>query len=438
MSDFIRTLCDSEKENLVRCRRDLHKYPEIPGTEYRSACRIIQELQRIGYDEIHYGDGVMDLKAVKDVLSDRETAKACYARALEEGADPAIISKMKWHKTAVMAVLRCGEGPVVGLRADFDALPVIENDRPDHIPNKEGFDSVHPKIMHACGHDAHASIALSVAKIMKDLADQGKIHGTIKFFFQPGEEGSIGGHAMAEAGIADDVDYLLAIHIGVGTKKTGQIAATAVDFPSLTHYDVHYEGLTSHSGVAPQDGKNALLAACTAVKGIYGLSRHAKGWSRVNVGTLNSGIVSNAVPGFADMRVELRAANDIVMDRLVQQARCVLKGAAQMYECKVTIKNRGTNVGAPCDSAWIDILREATDPIPEVTEFLPVASMSGAGEDAPRLMLKAQAHGGIATYMMIGSDLSTAPHTANFDVDEKSLSIGTETVVRAFYNIMKN
>jgi len=437
MSDFIRELCDAEREQLVACRRDFHKYPEIPGTEYRTACKIIQALQEMGYEEIHYGDEVMNLKVVKDILPDKETAKACYERAIEEGADPKIISGMKWHKTGIVAVLRAGEGPVVGLRADFDALPVIENDRPDHIPNREGFDSVHPQVMHACGHDAHASIGLAVAKIMKNLADQGKIRGTIKFIFQPGEEGSIGGYAMSEAGVTDDVDYLLAIHMGVGTKKTGQIAATAVDFPSFTQYQVHYEGLTSHSGVAPQDGKNALLAACTAVKGIYGISRSAKGWSRVNVGKLNSGIVSNAVPGFADMVVELRSSNDVVMDRLVEQALCVLKGAAKMYECKVTIKTKGTTVGAPCDPEWIDILKEATAPIPEVNEFLPVASMGGAGEDATRFMLKTQAHGGIATYMMIGSDLSNAPHTADFDVDEKSLSIGTETVVRAFYNILK-
>lgn len=437
MSDFIRAYCDEQKQNVIDFRRDLHKYPEAPGTEYRTACKVIEALKSLGYDEIYYGDDAINLEVVKNILPSEEMAAACYERALSEGADPALMEKMKWHKTAVMAVLRCGEGPVVGLRADTDALNVIENDRPDHIPNKEGFDSVHPKIMHACGHDGHTAMGIGVAAIMKKLADEGKIHGTLKLFFQPGEEGTIGGYAMTEAGIADDLDYLLAIHIGVGTKKTGQIGATAIDFPALIKYDVHYEGLTSHSGVAPEKGNNALLAACTAVKGIYGLSRNSKGWSRVNCGTLNSGILSNAVPGFADMQVELRAETDEVMERLNHCAINVLKGAAVMYDCEVDIVDKGTNVGAPCDDEWIDILKEVTADIPEVNEFMPVVSMSGAGEDATRFMRKAQANGGKATYMMIGSDLSTAPHTANYDVDEKCLAIGTETVVRAFYKIMK-
>ena len=437
MSDFIRTYCDEQKQNVIDFRRDLHKYPETPGTEYRTAWKIIEALRALGYQEIVYGDVAINLDVVKDILPTEKEAAACYARALKEGANKSVLEKMKWHKTAVMAVLRCGEGPVVGLRVDTDALKVIEGTGPDHLPAKDGFLSVHPQTMHACGHDGHTAMGIGVAAIMKKLGDEKKIHGTLKIFFQPGEEGTIGGYAMAEAGIADDLDYLLAIHIGVGTKKTGQIGATAIDFPSLIKYDVHYEGLTSHSGVAPENGRNALLAACTAVKGIYGLSRSSKGWSRVNCGTLNSGIVSNAVPGFADLQVELRAENDTVMEKLNHCARKVLEGAGMMYECGVNIINKGTMVGAPCDPEWIDILQKTVAEIPEVNEFLPVVSMSGAGEDATRFMRKAQKNGGKATYMMIGSDLSTMPHTAGFDVDERCLAIGTEVVVRAFYNLMK-
>ena len=108
-----------------------------------------------------------------------------------------------------------------------------------------------------------------------------------------------------------------------------------------------------------------------------------------------------------------------------------------MYECRADILEKGTMVGATCDLEMIDLLRDATAQIPEVTEFLPVVSMSGAGEDATRFIHKAQAHGGKGTYMMIGSDLSNAPHTDKFDVDEKAMAIGLETVVRAFFDLMK-
>ena len=436
MSDTIRTYCEDSYKSMVQFRRDIHKHPERPCLEYRTASTVICELRRLGY-EVHYGPEVMNLNVVKNILPTQEEGDAAMRQAIDEGADPNLVAEMKYHNTAVVGILRCGEGPVIGLRADMDALNVIESQSPSHVPNKEGFSSIHPNISHACGHDAHTAMGLAIASVMKRLADAGEIHGTLKLFFQPGEESTIGGHAMCEAGVADDVDDLIAIHVGVGTKKTGQIGATAIDFPALRKYAVHYEGLTSHSGVAPEKGKNALLAACHAILGIYGLPRHSKGWSRVNVGIMNSGIVSNGVPGFSDLVVELRASNDEVMDRLDECAQNVLKGAAIMYNCEVDILDKGINVGAPCDSEMIDLLRTATAEIPEVTEFLPEVSMSGAGEDATRFMRKVQSHGGKATYMMIGSDLSTAPHTDKFDVDEKAMAIGLETVVRAFYNLMK-
>lgn len=436
MSDLIRTYCEAAYENMITCRRDIHKYPERPCLEYRTASTVIRTLQELGY-EVFYGPGLMNLEVVKNILPSEEDAKSAMEQAVAEGADPKLVEAMKYHYTAVMGVLHCGEGPVIGLRADMDALNVIENQSPEHIPNREHFSSVHPQISHACGHDAHTAIGLAVAVVMKRLADEGKLHGTLKLFFQPGEEATIGGYAMSETGVADDVDFLIAIHMGVGTKKTGQIGATATDFPSLQKYSVHYEGLTSHSGVAPEKGKNALLAACHAVLGIYGLPRHSKGWSRVNVGTINSGIVSNGVPGSADFEVKLRASSNEVMDRLNECALNVLNGAAGMYECRADIVGKGTVVGSICDPEMIEILKEATDPIPEVTEFLPEVSMSGAGEDATRFINRAQAHGGKGTYMMIGSDLSTAPHTDKFDVDERAMAIGLETVVRAFSNLMQ-
>ena len=436
MSDQIRKYCEEAFDSMIAFRRDFHKHPEKPCLEYRTASSVITTLQNLGYT-VHYGSSVMNLDVVRDILPSQEDADIAICQALANGANPALVEKMRYHNTGVVGILCCGDGPVVAMRADMDALNVIENQSNEHIPNREGFASIYPQVSHACGHDAHTAIGLAVAAVMKRLADEGKVHGTLKLFFQPGEEAAIGGHAMCEAGVADDVDYLIAIHMGVGTKKTGQIGATAIDFPSLIKYNVHYEGLTSHSGVAPEKGKNALLAACHAILGISGLPRNSQGWSRVNVGMMNSGIVTNGIPGFSDFTVELRAENDAVMETLNAKALSVLKGAADMFDCKPSIVNKGQCVGAPCDAEMIDILRVATESIPEVTEFLPVVSMSGAGEDATRFIRKVQAHGGKGTYMMVGSNLSTAPHTDKFDVDENAMAIGLETVVRAFSKIME-
>ena len=436
----IQELCTKALPRVIRYRRNLHKYPEAPLTEYRTACVVIERLRELGYDVL-FGDDAMDLTNIQTLLPDIETAEAAYARALSEGADPVLLQRMQYHKTGVVGILCCGEGPVVGIRCDMDAVRVTESDDPDRIPCKEGFRSVHDGIHHGCGHDAHTSIGLGVAEVMAQLKAEGKLHGTLKLFFEPAEEFLAGGRAMTDRGVADDLTRMIGVHLAIDTTKTGQFAASATEFPTQIKYDVAYNGKVGHSGYAPEQGKNALLAAAVATVCLMGISRHSKGNTRVNVNSLHSGVKGNncSVPGKAEMMVELRAFSDEVLEYIVDRARTILKFAGDMYECETVITENtqcGAAISAVCDPEMVEILRKAAESVPEITEFIPQASMRGAGEDATQFILKAQKNGGYGTYVMFGSDLSNAAHTPGYDVDERVLNIALKTLTFALADMM--
>ena len=138
-------------------------------------------------------------------LSEHEEESAAYlAEKLEQWGIP---YEMVLDGTGIVAVLQGdSEGPVVGLRADIDALPVQEE---TGLP----YASKIPGVMHACGHDAHAAILMGVAKVLSGMRSQ--LKGTVKFFFQPAEESVGGAQRMIDAGCLENphVDYVLGLHV---------------------------------------------------------------------------------------------------------------------------------------------------------------------------------------------------------------------------------
>ena len=116
--------------------------------------------------------------------------------------------------------------------------------------------------MHACGHDGHTAIGLGVATVLAEMKDQ--LRGTIKLFFQPAEEGVRGARAMVEAGVCDDVDFLLGAHLGFQAREVGTIITGGAGFLATSKMDAIFTGVPSHAGAAPEAGRNALLASATA------------------------------------------------------------------------------------------------------------------------------------------------------------------------------
>lgn len=170
MSDQQSIALASEFENaIIAWRRDFHKHPELGFTEVRTAAIVAEELHRLGFDvQANVG------------------------------------------KTGVVGRLRTGDGGrVVAIRADMDALPILE-------ANTESYASDNDGIMHACGHDAHTAILLGVARMITAMPD--RPIGEFRLLFQPCEEttdaeGKSGGLRMVEEGALDGVDRVIALHM---------------------------------------------------------------------------------------------------------------------------------------------------------------------------------------------------------------------------------
>ena len=326
------------KDEMVERRRDLHRHPETGWTEFRTASMIIGELKKLGYD-VKFGADVIDEKSMMGVPSEAELADYMQ-RAISEGGDPELVKKMAGGKTGIVATLKTDKpGKTVAFRFDMDCNDVEEERSEEHRPAKEGFASEHKKAMHACGHDGHVTIGLSVAKLL--AANKARLAGTVKLIFQPAEEGVRGAFAMMNAGVVDDVDYLFGGHIGFKATADNCLVTMTDGFLATTKLDAEFTGVSAHAGAAPEQGKNALLAAAQAAISLNTIPRHSKGSSRINVGVLNAGTGRNVVPDIAAIKLETRGATTEIDEYMVTEAKRILNACATMYDVKVKITMAG-------------------------------------------------------------------------------------------------
>ena len=413
----------TDAETVVDIRRDLHAHPEPGWCEFRTTAVIADRLDELGFD-VEIGPDAVELTG-EERRPDEETIERRAQRAVDEGVDPDLVETLRAGGTGVVGTLSRGDGPVVGLRTDIDALDIDEATDDDHLPAREGFVSTHPGEMHACAHDGHAAIGLGVAEAF--AADE-EFDGTVKLFFQPGEEGWGGGRAMAASGHLDDVDRLIAVHLGLDL-PTGTIV-TGVDFLTVSGFVVEFSGTPAHSGAAPHEGNNALLAASTAVQNVYAIPRHAGGATRVNVGMLNAGTAGNIIPESATMRVETRGADDDLENYVRERMRSAVRGAADSHGVDVSIEHRGTTISAEHDPAVAEVVATVVDGVDGVETVETHMDASGS-EDACFLMERVRETGGDATYAIVGADLASGHHTNRFDFDEDALGIGVRALSAA-------
>ena len=160
---IIRNEIKKIEKDIIKWRRDFHKYPELSFEEHLTSKKIGEELKKMGMNP-----------------------------------------KMKIGKTGVVSDLRFGEGPIIALRADMDALPLQEK-------GNLSFKSKHKGIMHACGHDAHMAMLLGVAKTLSGYKKD--LRGTVRFIFQPAEEGKGGARYMIRDGCLEGVEEIYGLHV---------------------------------------------------------------------------------------------------------------------------------------------------------------------------------------------------------------------------------
>jgi aminobenzoyl-glutamate utilization protein A len=414
----------TRRDPLVDLRRDLHRHPEPAWCEFYTTARVVEELERVGVDEVHVGPDAIDGDE-RMAVPDDDTLDEWFDRARADGAREDVLEQLAGGYTGAVAVLRKGDGPTVSLRVDIDALPIAESGDDDHHPAAEGFRSERDGYMHACGHDAHATIGVGVIEAVTDS----DFEGTLKVFFQPAEERVGGGKAMAESGHLDDVDYLLAVHVGLD-HPTGEVVAGVEGFLAVSHFLAEYEGEPSHAGGKPNEGRNAVQAVATAIQNLYAIPRHDDGATRVNAGRIGGGTASNIIPEEAFVEGEVRGETTDLKDYTREKAETVLRAAADMHECEVEISTEGEAPSAESDQGIVDVVHEISQEADGVDSPVERDTLGGS-EDATYLMQTVQDDGGLAAYVGVGTDHPGGHHTSTFDVDEDSIDIGVDVLSRS-------
>jgi len=407
-------------------RREFHQYAESGWLEFRTASRVAEILDGLGY-QLAVGRDVVDEQS-RMGLPDDATLAEQFERARQQGAPERWLSAFEGGFTGVVATLNTGRpGPTLAFRVDMDALDLNEQLDDSHRPHRDGFASCNAGMMHACGHDGHTAIGLGLAHVLKHFA--GELCGTIKLIFQPAEEGTRGARAMVAAGVMDDVDYFTAVHIGTGV-EAGTVLCGADNFMATSKFDVRFTGVAAHAGGKPEDGRNALLAAAQAAISLHAIAPHSAGASRVNVGVMQAGTGRNVVPSSALLKVETRGESEAVNQYVFDRAQSVIAGAAAMYDVSADVRLMGAATASSPSPEWVSFLREQTVLVPGVKKAIDNVPAPAGSEDATLMMARVQAHGGLASYMVFGTDLSAGHHNEKFDFDERVLGIAVETLAR--------
>ncbi|ESS07086.1 MAG: amidohydrolase [uncultured archaeon A07HB70] len=412
-----------DRDALVALRRDLHRHPEPAWREFYTTARLVAELESRPIDTLHVG-GELLAGDRSGVPSDEELA-AWRDRAREAGADEAVLDRLDGGRTGLVAVVERGDGPVVGLRVDIDALPITEASGDDHRPADEGFRSATEGYMHACGHDAHATIGVGVV----DAVVESDFAGTLKVVFQPAEEVAGGGGPVAESGHLDDVDALFAVHVGLD-HPTGEVVAGVGGFLAVQDFEAEFHGESAHAGGHPERGRHAVGAMATAVGHLHAIPRHADGATRVNVGQVSGGTANNVIPEYARIVGEVRGETTALMEYVDAHAERVLDAAAALHDCTVEVTRGSHAPSAESDPELASLVADAARETSGVTSVLDADDLGGS-EDATYLMRRVQERGGLATYVGVGTDHPGGHHTPRFDVDEDSLPVAVELLTRA-------
>lgn len=407
------------EEELIRLRRHFHKYAEPAWMEFLTTVKIIEELKNYNLD-LYYGKEIYFNKRMglpeKSILeSYKNSISISDIEKKEEILD---------SYTGLIAVLDTKKiGPNIGFRFDIDANELCESNSLGHLPNILNFSSKNSFAMHACGHDAHMSIGIELAKIL--ASNIKKLKGKIIFIFQPAEEGVRGAYSLMNNPIIDKLDYLAGMHIGMDV-KSGEIGVGSHGFLATKKIDIIFKGKASHAGASPEKGHNALLAASSAVLNFNSLAQHSMGEARINVGKLNAGSGRNIIANKAKIEMEIRGENENIISYLYDGVNRIVEGSAISYDCSYEIEIKGQ---APSlisyDEEFIKNLRNFYK---EKSYKLVDANLKGS-EDIAYLLNEVRKAGGKTVHFILGSNLKDSHHSEEFDINEKDMLRGVDLMV---------
>ena len=380
----LRSAAGRVAEEVVETRRHLHRHPELSHVEHRTAELCARRCEELGFT-VRGGVG----------------------------------------GTGVLADLDSGRpGPTVMVRADIDALPILE--RGDGRVARSQVDGV----MHACGHDGHTAIALGVAGILRDLGDGWS--GRLRMCFQPAEEVAEGAMPMIADGTLEGVDRVLGLHLFTPL-RAGRVAVTpGVLFGSADEFGLTIRGRGGHGGL-PHDAIDPVVAAAHVVVALQTIvSRETSPFSPavVTIGKITGGSAFNVIAEEVHLRGTVRALDGEERERLLRRCAEISQGVAAGLRCE-SVYERASGcppVVSDEDSAEL-VRRAAVAAVGE--EMVDRAHPVTVGDDVACFLERVP-----GCYFLVGAgDASGRPvaphHHPEFDIDESCLPVGVEVLSRA-------
>jgi amidohydrolase len=398
--DRVSKMADSLQNQIVTWRRDFHEHPELGNHEFRSADIIAKHLRSLGLE-------------VKTGIA----------------------------TTGVVGILRGGKpGPVVALRADMDALPVTERTAvPFASKVTTMYNGQQVGVMHACGHDSHMAMLMAVAEVLTSMKKD--LHGTIKFIFQPAEEGlpvgeKGGAQEMVAEGVMENphVDAVFGLHIQ-SYQPVGTIAyRPGADMAAVDAFKIVVKGRSAH-GAYPWSSIDPIVVSAQVISSLQTIvSRNlqiTRGAAVVTVGAINGGNRSNIIPETVTMIGTIRTLNDadekMIIDRVKTIATKTAEAAGATAEVIIPFESHyPITYNNPALVAEMLPTLQATAGADNVTlrdAETGAEDFSFYEQKAPGIFIHL---GGLPK----GADPATAPahHTPDFYIDESGFSLGVKAL----------
>jgi len=371
----IRSEIKDIEKNIIDWRRDFHQYPELGFDEHRTSKIIGETLKEMG-----------------------------------------LAPKMNVGKTGVTADLSFGEGPTIALRADMDALPMQEASGLD-------FSSKHDGVMHACGHDGHMAMLLGTAKVLTQNGD--RFNGTVRFIFQPAEEGAGGARYMIEDGCLDGVDEIYGIHVW-NYQPVGEVGIT--DGPVLAAadmFEINIKGIGGH-GAAPQGTVDAVVVSSHLVQALQTIvSRNTNPLEStvVTIGTISGGhnfnIIADEVTLSGTARAYTEENRNLIKTRMAE----IIDGVSKTFGAEISFDYEDGYPPTINHTDPVNKVLKAAERVVGEKAGMPYLSMGG--EDFSYYLQKIP-----GCFFFVGSApndqklFETPHHCSHFTMDERALLVG--------------
>ncbi|MEK9957299.1 MAG: amidohydrolase [Flavobacteriaceae bacterium] len=403
----LETQYQSIEEKVIQWRHDIHQHPELSNREFNTAQKVADHLRSLGM-EVQTGV-----------------------------AHTGVVGILKGKKP----------GKVVALRADMDALPVTErNALPYRSQVVSEYNGQQVGVMHACGHDTHVAILMGAAEI---LAKNNNFAGTVKFIFQPAEEGAPDGEKggakyMIEEGVLQNppVDAIFGLHINSGThvgkiryKPRGTMAASQ-------RFVIDIQGKQAH-GSTPWQSVDPIVTAAQIINGLQTLisrnSELTKEAAVVSVGSIHSGVRFNIIPESLQMIGTIRTLDRDMKEVIRERMKTLVTSIAEAHGAMATV-----NIQDGTDITYND---------PDLTQFAVKSLHKVAGEDNVLLMqaitgaedfsyFQSQVPGFFfflgGTPLDMAEEDAPSHHTPDFIVDDASMLLGVKAMTQLTLDYLKN